>query len=661
MTQSTAATGERVAARWLTPSLDPPAVAAWLLPFVLILLLAFSGGGYDPIVRGQTGIVVWWLVLVGGALGTVVVGGGRLAWGGVALLGAFTVWTAVGLTWTESTERTVTEIARVAALLGVFLLALASQRRVAARHAINGAACAIAVVAAAAVLSRLKPDLFGPQELDAIFPTSRRRLSFPLGYWNLLAGLAVMGVPLLLAAAGGARTTVGRALATAAVPVVVLCIFLTVSRGAVGGIAVAVALYLALAPDRLPKLGNALVAGAGSLVLCLAADNREALKEGLADAAARQQGSSLLGLCILVCVGVALLAAGVALADRHATRPRWSVPSRRVAGVLAAVALVIGAGAFVAADGPGRVSDRVTEFKAASPAGAGSFDNAVTRLQNVNGNGRYQFWQSARRAEETAPLTGIGPGTFEYWWARDGTIDGGFVRDAHSLWFQTLGETGIVGLGLIAGFFGLALIGGAVRTLRARDPEHRIALAAAVAGVGGFVACASIEWAWQMTVLPVAALGLVAVALAGREEPRLLPRPEPAPPVPARAGLAVLAAVAIAAVGIPTAAASDLRDSQVQAADGDLTAALDRAASAADLQPYSASAQLQEALVLERVRQFPAAVAAATRATEKEPTNWRTWVVRSRLEARAGNGGASLRSYERARSLNPRSALFLTR
>lgn len=657
---SVAASGGLTVPRWLVRGIDPPAVAAWLLPFAAILLLAFSGGGYDPIIRGQAGIVVWWTILVGAGVGSVAIHGGRVAWVVAGLFAAFLAWTALGLTWTQSAERTTAEVARVAMLLGVLLLGLAAQGRVAARHTINGAACAIALIAGAAVLSRLQPQLFPAQELDEIFPASRARLAYPLGYWNLLAGLVVMGVPLLMAAGGAARTTLGRAAATAALPLAGLCIFLTVSRGGLLAAAVAVPAFLLLAPDRLPKLAHAAVGGLGAFMLCLAADRREAVQQNLGDALARQQGDELLGLAVLVCVGVGLVAAGLALVDRHAVRPAWSRPPRRITGALT-VALVAGAAVVaVLAGGADYAGDRIDEFKAPSSATAVSFDDAVSRLRSVAGNGRYQYWQVSEQAAAAHPLRGAGPGTFEFLWAQKGT-EPGFIRNAHSLWFESLAEAGYVGLVLIVAFF-IAVIGtGVFRALRAIDAEHRGALAAATAALVGFCVCASIEWAWQMTVLPAAAMLLAAVAVAGRAERPLRARTDAlpvGPRPPQRVGLALLAVAALVAIGLPTAAAGDLRDSQRRAAGGDLQGAFDSARSAAALQPAAASPHLQKALVLERAGELDRALVEAREATTAEATNWRTWLVRSRLEARTGAADAALASYTRARRLNPRSSLF---
>ena len=48
-----------------------------------------------------------------------------------------------------------------------------------------------------------------------------------------------------------------------------------------------------------------------------------------------------------------------------------------------------------------------------------------------------------RRWTPTRPTRwkGIGPGTFEFWWSRNGIYPGGFVRDAHSLYMETLAKS----------------------------------------------------------------------------------------------------------------------------------------------------------------------------------------------------------------------------
>ena len=67
---------------------------------------------------------------------------------------------------------------------------------------------------------------------------------------------------------------------------------------------------------------------------------------------------------------------------------------------------------------------------------------------------------------------------------------------------------------------------------------------------------------------------------------------------------------------------------------------------------------LQSALVEEQAGNFAAATEDARRAAKREPANWRTWLVVSRLEARAGEPAASIAAFRRARELNPKHPIF---
>jgi len=644
--------------------LDLASAQAWLLPFFLIAYLAFAGGGYDPLVRGQVGVAVWWIVIVGLLVGAIQARATRLGWLALGLLAAFAVWSGISLAWTESTSRTVAEIGRITTYLGVFALAVASQQRTSARHALNGAACAIALVAGVAVLSRLQPQLFSEPELARRAPGGESRLMFPLNYWNLLAGFAAMGVPLLLGAASAARSLLGRALAGAAVPIVALCVYLTVSRGGALALAACVAVFLLLAPSRISATLQVLVVAAGSAILCAAVDERGAVQDGLRTQLARDQGVEMLLLCLAVCVGVGLLSAAIGLADRHAGKPRLLSPSPRR---WATIAAVLGAGAFAvfaAAGGLDEIDQQVQEFKAPKSAqrATGAGDDVLARLRSLNGGGRWQYWQTARAGADQRPLGGTGAGTFELAWARDGDPDAAdFVRDAHSLWFQTLGETGIIGLALVALLFALALGAGAARALRATTPGERAIFAGATGCVTAFAVTSTFEWAWQMAVLPVAVLVVIAVIVTGRRDPQVTGRDPQEPAGPRRLTTGIAAAVGVVgaiAVAVPLAGAGELRDSQRQAARGNVDDAYRAAQKAEAVQPYLGAATLQRALLLEQAGALDLAAQTAREAAADDSAEWRVWYVLARLEARAGNADRALAAYRRARSLNPNSPIF---
>jgi len=427
-----------------------------------------------------------------------------------------------------------------------------------------------------------------------------------------------------------------------------LAAYFTLSRGGIAAAFIALAVFLAFAPDRLPKLLAALLAGAGGTVLVVAASHRDALQHGFLNDVARQQGNELLVLALVVCLVVGLAQAGLSTALLGDRRPRWTVVSRHRSMVAAAVAALAVLVAAVAFDAPGRAADGWAEFKRGEGPGKGT-----ERFSSVAGESRYQFWSAAVDENASKPLTGTGSGTFEYWWARNGDV-ADTVRDTHSLYLQTLGELGIVGLLVLAAFLVAVLVGGARNVLRAS--RQRPELAAALAGCTAFCITAITDWMWQIPVLAIAFLLLCAV-LVSVDEPRGGEQGA-ALKLPLRVAAALVALVAIAAISVPFASTALVRQSEGDARAGNLPAALRAARSAQNVQPDAASPRLQEALVLESQGDLRAAATAARAATERESTNWRNWLVLSRLEAELGEAPAAVSDFRRARSLNPFSELF---
>ncbi len=661
---------ESVATHSLTPwsrlseRLDLRAAAIWVLAGGLVLYLAVDGGGYDLIVRNQAGVVVWWVVIVGAAAGVLPVGRlGRLAWAGLALFGGFAIWTALASTWSISSERSLQELSRVACYLGVLVLGLAihRDRESAVRHTISAVGSAVAVVAGLAVLSRLRPDMFSAAgQTGAFLAGTHGRLVWPLNYWNALAALMALGLPLLLAIATSARTLRSQALAAGAIPLVALCAYLTFSRGAALAAGAAIIVFVALATDRIPKLATMLVAGVGSAVLIAGAVHRTAIEKGLTNAAAHHQGATLLVAVVLVCAGVAVVQVGIGLAARHGTPPRALQVPIRTAAVALAAALVLVLLVALAAGVPSRLSHAWTDFK--KPVSASLHTNTLNRFGVVNGNGRYQMWQVAGDVAGLHPLRGSGPGTFQLLY-QPRAPDGSYIVNAHSLYLETLDEDGAVGLALLVGFFVLVLGAAVSLVVRSRD-EARTRAAAVTAAMVAFLFSAAVDWVWQIPALPVAILLLAAAVLA---PPR---RSDSDPQGTRRAGVGsiagrvamVLAGVlSLVAIGVPLATTNDVRQSQAAAAAGNTTLALADAQQAARVEPGASSPRLQEALVLETQGRFSDAAAAANRAIANEPGNWQNWLVLSRIEAERGDSAGAVAAYRRARGLNPRSGLFATR
>jgi hypothetical protein len=635
----------------LLQRVDPQVVWAWLLGFLLILYLGLEGGGFDPLVHDKVGIVVWWVILATSLVGALPRRRlAPLAWCGLGLFAAFVVWTALSLSWTESVDSTSADLARVGTYLGVFALALFARDERTGRHIVAGVGAAIAVVAVVGLLSRLQPDWFpAAGQTATLVSVAKERLSYPLDYWNGLAALIAIGLPAVFQVATCAKSLVVHGLFAAALPAMVLALFFTLSRAGMVAAGIALVIFLALSSDRLPKLLLLAVAGAGSAVLVAAAASRHSLQHGLLDATAKHQGNQILIATVVICVLVGLAQVGLSLWLRRRARPAWTIVSRRqslallLAGALVAVVLI------AALNVPGRASSAWSDFKRNELGTV----KGVGRFGSFAGENRYQFWSAAVKENRSKPLTGTGSGTFQFWWAREGDTRN-VVHDAHSLYLQTLGELGLVGFVLLVAFLLLILIVGLMAAIGAEFRE-RPHLAAAVAGCFAFCGTAAFDWTWQIPVLPVSLLVLASAIMpivsARRPGSTSLP-------LPPRLGIAIAAIAAITAISIPLSSTSLVRESQADAAAGDLTAALDKAVAAQNAQPDAAAPRLQQALLLEEQGDLPAASLAARGATDRESTNWRNWLVLSRIEAERGRVAPALDAYREAKSLNPRSLLF---
>jgi tetratricopeptide (TPR) repeat protein len=628
---------------------DPQAAAVWLLGFGLVVFLGLNGGGYDPIVRDQIGIAVWWGVLLGLAVGALPLNRLRYgSWLALGLLAAYVGWVALSCIWTDATHNTVEDVGKVVTYLGIFSLALSIRGEKGARRMVSALGSGIAVIGIVALASRLHPAWVpAASETVDLFKSNRFRLAYPLGYWNANASLVAIGLPLLLYVACSARHTVTRALAAAVLPALALTVYFTFSRGGSLAAVFGVLVFLALAHDRLPKAATVLSSGIGAAILIAASHQRHALDEGFANAAAHHQGNQILVMTLVVCIGVGLIQAGLMTALKYGRRPSWTSPSRRTSLIALGGAVAILVIAAVALGAPGKASHAWTEFKAAK-----STTQSAARLESFSSNGRWPLWKSALEENASAPLIGRGAGSFEGWWAQNRNGQLGFVEDAHSIYLEALAELGLIGFALLVAFLAWVFIAGGSLYRRASS-RRRTQLAAALAGCAAFCLGSAYDWLWQIAVLPIAFLLLASVLVGAGERRRAKPLP-----IYARLGGVGVSIAAMIAIALPLSSALALQNSQSEFNAGNLNSALSQAADARRATPFTAQPWIQEALVLEAQGQTAAALRSAREATRVEPKEWRAWVVRSRLEAKAGHAAAALSAYREARSLNPDSQLF---
>jgi len=611
-------------------------------------LLALNGGFYDPVDREALAVAVWGVVAIVVALGLwPTARAPRTALAAGALLAAFATFTVLSTTWAPAAGTAVTEGSRVLLYLGVFAVAVLATRVGDAAGATDGLALGIAAVAILALASRLFPDLTAPREVAQLLPGTENRLSYPVDYWNGLGILVGLGTPLLLHAATRIEEGRWRAIALAPLPAIAGAVYLTSSRGAAAVAAVGLVAFLALTDRRLLALWAAGVGAAGSAAAVAVLHARDVLVTGpLRSDLAYTQGRSAAALVALICLGTATvyLLGGV----RAPVRPRLPTPVR--AGVAVAVVLVAAVG--VAASHP---SNRIDRFKV-PPSEDPVNEVGESHLLSGGGSGRWQFWGAAIDELERHPLRGGGAGSYESWWAANGSITY-FVRDAHSLWLETLGELGILGLALLAAFFGVILFAAAL-VLRRAPPGTRSAPAALAAVVLAFCVGAALDWMWELTV--VATIAMLAAGLLAGPAARPVARAAARRPLalPARIALPVGGLLLAAALTLPLLGDLRMEDSADAAERGATAEAVDAALDARKLTPWSARPLTQLALLAEQAGDLAAARTWIARALEKDGANWRLWLTAARIQTKRGEAREAGRSLARARGRNPRSPLF---
>jgi O-Antigen ligase len=520
-----------------------------------VAALCFDSGGYEPTSWGWSAIV---LLLVSAA--SLLVGARRLAPLELALplsLAAFAAWVWLSLAWTVDVSQTVREGERALVYVAAASALLLLGRRSRVFGLVASLSAAITVVCAYALATRLFDPGGGAYQVVSFDPQAGFRLARPLGYANALAIFAVIGILLALGLAVRAPSRAARALSSSALVVLTPTLYFTYGRGAWIGLAAGLIALLAVERDRLELLAWAMPLAVVPAVGVLLASRTAALTaDQRSVAAATHDGRRLAVAIALLAVAAAFVPAAF---ERAAARLDIGAAARRRL-VLAAVVLVIAfaAAALIRVGGPRDAVRRAYHaFNAPAPLVG---QDASRRLFSLSGSNRSEYWRVAWREWEDHPLLGGGAGSFQRFWLRHRSNDLP-VRDAHSLYLETLAELGPFGLAFLLCALGTPLAAaGAAR----HNPYAAGALGAYVA----YLVHAGIDWDWEMPAVTLAALACgVALLLAARStEARPLGRAPRIAAAAAAAGLACLALLGFVGNRAELASADALDSSRLRSA-----------------------------------------------------------------------------------------------
>jgi hypothetical protein len=488
-----------------------PSALAGVVGVIVLVGLAFDAGGYFPPAYLAAGAVVFGTLAV-----IIIVRPPHYSFSTEALVGlialtAFAIWTGVSTDWSPSPDAGLQALQRNFVYVGLFGLGLvaAGSGRL-ARPFVWGLGGVIVLVIGAGVLSRLYPHLL-PSPGGALFS----RLSYPLSYWNAVGALAAMGVALTAAIAADVRLrTVARAGSAAVGVMLATALYLTLSRGAFLALFVGAIVLIAVFPRRGSLLLSLLIVSIFSVVAILRLGHYHALVEpprsgdGQASAGARYGPQLLLGMTL-----AGLAQAGIVAAQR--SRRVATIAHRHARSVLACLAglLIVAAGGAYALKHSainGYVDRQWEAFRTPTPTLPRA--NTPSRLTTAQAD-RVEVWRVAVNAFRDHPVLGTGAGSYEARWFRD-RRDELDVRNAHSLYLETLGELGMVGLLLLVVFVG-SLVVAAIRARKRAGVLDAALQAGVVAALSIWLFHMGVDWDWQVTALSGLAL-LLAASLYAR-------------------------------------------------------------------------------------------------------------------------------------------------
>ena len=590
---------------------------------------------------------------------------------GLWLLGGFAAWSALSITWSIAPDETWLEVNRAIAyaLVAAIAVVLGSSLPRALERIALGYLAVAGLVALYALGGKLVPWVQIPGLLDLDHLDRISRLRAPIEYWNALALFCVLAIPVAVrAAADLERSARFRGVSLVALVILFATLALTYSRGGLLVLVVALAVLLAIGPDRATLAavtGIGILGALPAVLFAVTSPDLTTSDVGGVPLSSRVPEGLIVLAALLVGLALALVLHRRITASPGglSLSPQATMLLRRGALAAAAGAAVLLLAALALSDRglTGTIDARIDSFTAAKA----DRQNDPARILQTNSGNRWVWWKEAAGAWWDRPLVGHGAGSFPlvHRAYRTNSLE---VRQPHSVPLEFLSETGLIGAGLALG--GLALLGlAATSSALGRAPSRERAYGAALlAGCAAWAVHIWIDWDWDIPAVTLPTMiflgALVARPAGGAASNGALPRPST--PALARgpalaAGAALLCLVALSAVlpAVSKEMTSDALSLAAKGGAGNLREAAEKAEVASRLNPFAVQPPSAAASIAQRSGQPAKAARLLSEAVRRQPDNPLMWFRLAGFQRQLNDSPAALRSIAMVRALDPYHSL----
>jgi tetratricopeptide (TPR) repeat protein len=566
----------------------------------------------------------------------------------LGLLAAFTAWNFLSIAWAQVHGDAWDGANRTLLYLTVFALFAHWPWRRRAAAAILGAfslgitAVGIAVLLKAALAADPASYFIGG------------RYAKPMGYTNANTALWMMAFwPALFFASRPESRWLTRGLALAAAGALLELALLPQTTGLLFAAPVVALAYFVFVPGRVRSLAAVLALAAALLALSGPVRDVWPIARAGGDLASAIDDAALaiaLSAVALFAVGCAwgLVERRLAFSARTTRRMRGGVAAASaVAAIAGVIALINGIGSPT-----GWADDRWHDFSRgqAMDARPGGFAGGL-------GSNRQDFWRVGIDQFVDSPLLGAGSDNFAVDYLKERRTREEPLHP-HSLEVRVLGQTGMVGALLFAGFLAAAFLAAARAWSRARaDPLARGLIAIAGVVFLYWLAHGSGDWFWEFPALGGPAFAFLGMATGvGVRELRFTPVRR-TPRFGSLGGVVLLLALA---AGVPAAISYTLpwrSASEVKAAlrewEERPAAATDRLSRARKLNILSDRPDLVAGAIAQAQGQPNRARESYARAVSRNGADWYARLQLALFDYGRGRRADALAQLRRARALNP--------